>query len=156
MREYERRCRRVADLFYAWMGCYDVWLSRVNEMAWPSDDYSGKRLAVVRRSDFYVVLHEDLRLAVGLKWVCSSNSFVRGRKRHVFQLNSKRCGIRSPRIRVLDSEISMAHLKSTETSTDIGTGFLSHTPYGRRTVVQIKIDQTIMSRWCLRWRADVS
>lgn len=137
-------------------GCYDVWLSRFNEMVWPSDDYSGKASAVVRRRNFYVVLQEDLRLAVGLKWACSSNSSVRGRKRNVFQLKSKLCAIRSPRIHVLDSEISMAHLKSTETSTDIGTGFLSHTPYGRRTVVQIKIDQTNMSRWCLRWRADVS
>jgi hypothetical protein len=128
------------------MGCYDVWLSRVNEMARPSDGYSGKGLAVVRRRNFYVVLHEDLRLAVGLEWVYSSNSSVRGRKRHVFQLNSKRCGIRSPRIRVLDSKISMAHLKSTETSTESGAGFSSHTSYGRKTVVQIKINQTNTSR----------
>jgi hypothetical protein len=37
----------------------------------------------------------------------------------------------------------MAHLKSTETSTDVGAEFPSHTSYGRGTVVQIKINQKI-------------
>jgi hypothetical protein len=41
---------------------------------------------VVRKRNFYVVLQEDLRLAVGLKWACSSNSSVREENDTFFSL----------------------------------------------------------------------